>query len=238
MYSVNDWRNYIAHAYDWSTGKNPPDYNHDYYEKNKERILANRKAKNGGVRDFGGAGVGYKAKTDDGKSYENDDDWSDELTPEEIANIKAHNDQIEKNISELTKTVNDYIAANRGKLSNDQIAKLKKDLATQTEIAREQMISTKNSDDYNYVMGLRKKSGSSSKSSGGSSKRSSSSTSRKTSGSSSSGKNNPKNYTEGAKRRQTNTNSAKKTSEERRGSEGSLEDLRKRAQRDILKGRR
>ena len=135
--------------------------------------------------------------------------------------------------------MNDYIAANKGKLSNEQIAKLQKDLATQTEIAREQMISTKNSDDYNYVMNLRKKSGSSGKSSSSASvksqKRSSSNSSKK---SSSSGKNNPKNYTEGAKRRQTNTNSAKKTSEERRGSEGSLEDLRKRAQRDVLKGRR
>lgn len=243
LYSNNDWRDYLAHKegskYDWSTGKNSPDYNHDYYEKNKERILAARKAKNGGVRDFGGAGVGYKAKTDDGKSYENDEDWSDELSPEELKNIQAHNDQVEANIANLTKTVNDYIAANKGKLSNEQIAKLQKDLATQTEIAREQMISTKNSDDYNYVMNLRKKSGSSGKSSSSASvksqKRSSSNSSKK---SSSSGKNNPKNYTEGAKRRQTNTNSAKKTSEERRGSEGSLEDLRKRAQRDVLKGRR
>ncbi len=241
MYSVNDWRDYIAHAYDWSTGKNPPDYNHDYYEKHKAEILAKRKA-NGGVRDFGGAGVGYKAKTDDGKSYENDDDWSDELTPEEIKNIQLHNEQIEKNIAEITKTVNDYIAANRGKLSNDQIAKLQKDLATQTEIAREQMISTKNSDDYNYVMGLRKKSGSSGKSSSGSSNRSStrstkksSSKSSNSSNSSSSGRNNPKNYTEGARRRQTNTNKAKESTEERRGSEGSLSDLEKRAQNDVLR---
>ena len=154
MYSVNDWRDYLAHKYDWSTGKNPPDYNHDYYEKNKERILANRK---GGVRDFGGAGVGYKAKTDDGKSYNNDDDWADELTDEELKNIDAHNKQVEANIAQLTKTVNDYLAANKDKLSPEQIKKLQSDLQTQTEIAREQMISTKNSDDYNYVMDLRKK---------------------------------------------------------------------------------
>lgn len=206
LYSNNDWRDYLAHKegskYDWSTGKNSPDYNHDYYEKNKERILAARKAKNGGVRDFGGAGVGYKAKTDDGKSYENDEDWSDEMSPEELKNIQAHNDQVEANIANLTKTVNDYIAANKGKLSNEQIAKLQKDLATQIGIAREQMISTKNSDDYEYMKSLRKKSGSSG---------SSSSSSRRSSGGSSksSGKNNPKNYTEGAKRKNTNENKAK-----------------------------
>ena len=241
MYSVNDWRDYIAHAYDWSTGKNPPDYNHDYYEKNKERILANRKAKNGGVRDFGGAGVGYKAKTDDGKSYENDDDWSDELSPEELANIKAHNEQVEKNIAQITKTVNDYLAANKGKLSNEQIAKLQKDLSTQIEIAREQMISTKNSDDYDYVMGLRKNSGGSSKSSGGSSSKSSSkssssrssskSSSSSSSSKSSSGKNDPKIHTEGAKRRSSNS-----SDKEARGSLGTLDDLRKRAEKDILRG--
>jgi hypothetical protein len=171
LYSYNDWRVYLAHRdeekskYDWSTGTNPPDYNHDYYEKHKEEILAKRKSKDGAVRDFGGNGVGYKAKTDDGKSYENDEDWSDELTDEEKKNIQLHNEQVEKNISDLEKTVNDYITANKGKLSDDQISKLQKDLATQTEIAREQMISTKNSDDYDYMMSLRKnKSNSKSKS--------------------------------------------------------------------------
>lgn len=221
LYSFNDWRDYLAHKdaskYDWSTGKNPPDYNHDYYEKHKAEIMAKRKE---GVRDFGGAGVGYKAKTDDGKSYENDDDWSDELSPEELKSIQAHNDQVEKNIAEITKTVNDYLAANKGKLSNEQIAKLQKDLATQTEIAREQMISTKNSDDYNYVMDLRKKSGGSGKSSasssssGGSSKKSSGGSSKSSSGGSSkssSGKNDSKNYTEGAKRRKSNQESSLKT---------------------------
>lgn len=208
LYSNNDWRDYLAHKegskYDWSTGKNPPDYNHEYYEKHKAEILAKRKG-NGGVRDFGGNGVGYKAKTDDGKSYENDDDWSDEMSPEELKNIQAHNDQVEANIANLTKTVNDYIAANKGKLSNEQIAKLQKDLATQTEIAREQMISTKNSDDYNYMKSLRKNSGSSgsSKSSSSSSKRSSGGSSKKSSGASKSM------YTEGAKRKNSNENKAK-----------------------------
>lgn len=206
IYSYNDWRDYLAHAderkskYDWSTGTNPPDYNHDYYEEHKDEILRKRKNKRGAVRDFDGAGVGYKAKTEDGSSYENDSDWSDELTSEEMRNIQAHNEQVEKNIAELTKTVNDYISANKGKLSNDQVAKLKKDLATQTEIAREQMISTKNSDDYNYIMGLRKKAGGSG--------RSSSSGGRSSSSSKSSNKVDPKIYTEGARRRQTNTNSA------------------------------
>lgn len=177
MYSVNDWRDYLAHKYDWSTGKNSPDYNHDYYEKNKDKILAKRK-KNG-VRDFGGSGVGYKAKTDDGSSYNNDDDWADELTDDELKNIDAHNKQVEANIAQITKTVNDYIAANKDKLSPEQIKKLQSDLRTQTEIAREQMISTKNSDDYNYVMGLRKQNGGSKSSSSKPYSNSSNSTSNK-----------------------------------------------------------
>lgn len=178
MYSVNDWRDYLEHKYDWSTGKNPPDYNHDYYEKNKERILANRKG-NGGVRDFGGSGVGYKSKTDDGKSYNNDTDWADELTDEELKNIDAHNKQVEANIAQLTKTVNDYINANKDKLLPEQIKKLQSDLNTQTEIAREQMISTKNSDDYNYIMDLRKKNNAAKAASGGSSGGSKKSTPKK-----------------------------------------------------------
>lgn len=169
MYGANDWRSYLAHKYDWSSGKNPSDYNHDYYEKHKEEILANRKNKNGAVRDFGGAGVGYKAKKDNTtgeneEDYENDDDWADELTDEEKKNIQAHNDQVEKNIAELTKTVNDYITANKDKLSAEQIDKLKKDLATQISIAKEQKINTKNSDDHKYVMDLRKKAADSSSS--------------------------------------------------------------------------
>lgn len=172
LYSNNDWRDYISHKdggkYDWSSGKNPSDYNHDYYEKHKAEILANRKSKDGAVRDFGGAGVGYKAKKDNTtgeneKDYENDDDWSDELTADEKKNIEAHNAQVDKNIAELTKTVNDYLKANEGKLSPEQVEKLKKDLATQTAIAKEQKINTKNSDDYKYVMDLRKKAGSNSK---------------------------------------------------------------------------
>lgn len=168
LYSNNDWRDYLSHKYDWSSGKNPSDYNHDYYEKHKAEILVNRKNKDGGVRDFGGAGVGYKAKKDNTtgeneEDYENDDDWSDELTDEEKKNIEAHNAQVDKNIAELTKTVNDYLKANEGKLSPEQVEKLKKDLATQTSIAKEQKINTKNSDNYKYVMDLRKRAGSNSK---------------------------------------------------------------------------
>lgn len=177
MYGSNDWRNYLAHKakkgeskYDWSTGKNPPDYNHDYYEKHKEQIFAQRAKHDGKTidevesenvrkwdRGDGVKGVGYKAKTDDGKSYENTDDWSDELTDDEKKNIDAHNAQVDKNIEELTKSVEDYIEKNKDKLSDDEIKKLKDDLQTQIDIANEQRISTKNSDDYEYIMELREK---------------------------------------------------------------------------------
>ena len=159
-YSYNDWRYFLAHKegskYDWSTGTNPPEYNHDYWEKHKEEIMAKRRQKNGSVRTFGENGVGYKSRSEDKKSYENRDDYSNELTDDEKKNIRAHNDQVQANIDSLTKSVNDYITANKDKLTSDQIAALRKDLATQVEIAREQMISTKNSDDYEYIKSLRK----------------------------------------------------------------------------------
>lgn len=194
-FSQNDWRYYtLMHRadkgeskYDWSSGTNPSDYNHDYWEAHKDEIMAKRRQKNGAVRDFGGSGVGYKAKKDGTtgehlSDYENDDDWSDELTADELKNIDAHNKQVDANIAALTKSVEDYIAANAGKLTPDQIAKLRADLRTQISIANEQRINTKNSDDYNYIMSFRKSSGSSSKgpsrSSEGSSKRSSNSSSR------------------------------------------------------------
>lgn len=183
-YTYNDWRYYLQHKaekgkskYDWSSGKNPPDYNHDYWEKNKEEILAQRAKKAGksvgdvekeNIRDFGGSGIGYKSKKDgtDGTNlsdYENDDDWTDELTDEEKKNIDAHNKQVDENIANLKKTVEDYIAANKDKLGEEGIKKLRDNLQTQINIANEQRINTKNSDDYNYIMSLRKKNGESSK---------------------------------------------------------------------------
>lgn len=168
-FSQNDWRYYtLMHRadkgeskYDWSSGTNPSDYNHDYWEAHKEEIMAKRRQKNGAVRDFGGSGVGYKAKKDGTtgehlSDYENDDDWSDELTADELKNIDAHNKQVDANIAALTKSVEDYIAANGDKLTPDQIAKLRADLRTQISIANEQRINTKNSDDYNYMMSFRK----------------------------------------------------------------------------------
>lgn len=169
-YSINDWRYFLAHKegskYDWSSGKNPSDYNHDYWEQHKDEILAKRRQKNGAVRDFGGAGVGYKAKKDGTtgenlSDYENDEDWSDELNNDELSNIEKHNKIVDDNIASLKKTVNDYINANRDKLTPDQINALQDDLRTQISIANEQRINTKNSDDRNYVMGLRKQSGAS-----------------------------------------------------------------------------
>lgn len=39
LYSNNDYRSYLEHKsrWDWSSGKNPSDYNHDYYMRNKEK---------------------------------------------------------------------------------------------------------------------------------------------------------------------------------------------------------
>lgn len=175
-YSFNDFRDYLEHKeggskYDWSSGKNPSDYNHDYYEKNKERILAQRAKRTGksieevekeSIRDFGGHGVGYKAKKDNttgekDEDYEDTDDWSDEMTDDEKKNVSAHNKTVEENIAAVTKTVHDFIERNKDKLSPDEVSNLMKSLDTQIDIAREQAINTKNSDDREYVMNLRKK---------------------------------------------------------------------------------
>ena len=203
-YAYNDWRYYLQHRaekgkskYDWSSGKNPPDYNHDYWEKNKEEILAQRAKKAGksvsdvekeNVRDFGGKGVGYKSRSKDGKSYEDRDDWSSELSDDEKKNIEAHNKQIDENIANLKKTVEDYIAANKDKLGEEGIKKLRDNLQAQIDIANEQRISTKNSDDRDYIMGLRKQSESGSSSDSDSSTGSSSGSRSSSKSSSSSSK--------------------------------------------------
>lgn len=158
--TMEEWKDYyLAHTkhgeskYDWSTGTNSSEYNHDYWEKNKERILQKRKESKG-VRDFGGKGVGNKARSDDGSSYNNMEDWSDELTDEEKERIKKHNETVEDNIKKVTETVENYIKEHP-EMSEEAKKKLRKDLADQISIAREQMISTKNSDDYEYIKGTK-----------------------------------------------------------------------------------
>lgn len=167
--TMEEWKDYyLAHTkhgeskYDWSTGTNSSEYNHDYWEKNKERILQKRKESKG-VRDFDGKGVGNKARSADGKSYNDMDDWSGELTDEQKENIKKHNETVEDNIKKVTETVENYIKEHP-EMSEEAKKKLRKDLADQISIAREQMISTSNSDDYAYIMG-KKASSSSEKSS-------------------------------------------------------------------------
>lgn len=126
---TNDWRTYLSHSLELrhSWGKKPEqkarekEYNHEYYEKNKERILAARK-KHG---DTGYSGKYFKDDDDsngggsasidtEDKSLEELMKLNDEMggyDEEAMKNIRQHNQNILDNISALTKNVNDYIAA-------------------------------------------------------------------------------------------------------------------------------
>lgn len=128
---TNDWRTFLAHSLELkhSWGKKPEqkarekEYNHEYYEKNKERILAARK-KHGDSNYSGNSTVeGDEGTEYEGNTYGNIGD--EERTLEELMklnaemggydeaameNIRQHNENILKNISALEENVNEYIA--------------------------------------------------------------------------------------------------------------------------------
>lgn len=190
MYSENDWRSYsearagfmLAHSW----GKKPEqkakekEYNHDYYERNKELILARRKKH------------GDKDHTSDAITSEEDSDQraADNQTeveelmrinaeiggypPEVMENIKKHNQNVIDNINAITKHVNDYLRANAGKLSSDEITKIRANLQSQVDKQRDMMLDLRKESTRGYLEDLGYKSSggkkSSSKSSGSGSK--------------------------------------------------------------------
>ena len=120
MYSENDWWSYLAHSW----GNKPEqkahekEYNHEYYERNKERILAARKA--------------HGDEDHKGEEFKTDDNLDDRIVseveeleklmeinadlggyPDDVMeNIKQHNQNIIDNIKALSDKVGGYMKDN------------------------------------------------------------------------------------------------------------------------------
>lgn len=181
-YTENDWWSFLSHsherslAHSWGTKPEQKqaekEYNHEYYEKNKERILAARK-KHGDK-----AYEGRKIESQDDIKSRMDDETSDleELmkknaeaggySDEVMENIRKHNQNILDNIKALTEKVNGYINDNPN-MSSEQKSELLKSLSDQINKAREQALdlSKESSHDYLKELGAERSSSGSSKSS-------------------------------------------------------------------------
>lgn len=198
-YSENDWWSFLAHSHSASLahswGKKPEqkaaekEYNHEYYEKNKEKILAARKKH--GDKDF----EGRKIESQDDIKSRMDDETSEleELmkknaeaggySDEVMENIRQHNQNILDNIKALTDKVNGYINDNPN-MSDEQKSELLKSLQTQIDKAREQTIDLSKESSHDYLKELGAERGSSSPSKSKSESSSSSSNSNSSSNSS------------------------------------------------------
>lgn len=133
-YGYNDWRSYLAHSlelrHSWGTKPEQKarekEYNHEYWEKNKERIMAQRRKHKD--KDWSGD---YKVKYEeseggDGKEYLNiadEENYLLDLIEKNAAlggydnaameNIRQHNENIIKNITALEEKINDYLGEHR-----------------------------------------------------------------------------------------------------------------------------
>lgn len=198
-YTENDWWSFLSHSHEMalahSWGTKPEQkaaekaYNKEYYEKNKERILAARK-KHGDK-----AYEGRKIESQDDIKSRMDDETSDleELmkknaeaggySDEVMENIRKHNQNILDNIKALTEKVNGYINDNPN-MSSEQKSELLKSLSDQINKAREQALDLSKESSHDYLKDL----GAERSSSSSSSKKSSSGSSGSSSSKSSSGK--------------------------------------------------
>ena len=128
---------------------------------------------------------------------EMDEDFADqnskhtEYSKDVLENVRKNNENVMKNIKNLTETVDKYLAANKGKLSQEQIAKLVKDTTQQIALEQKRLINLDSKEGKSYVDGLLKGGGKSSKSSGGVNTESSSKSSKSSKSSSQSSKASP-----------------------------------------------
>lgn len=217
MYSTNDWRDYLQH--NWGTSAKMKEaekkYNAEYYQKHRDEILKSRKKENASREElddqsdykFRGRKITSEDDLHKRASEEEDEvarlieenDKVDGFSDEVKANVKKHNEQVKKNIEELTATVNDYINAHP-EMSDEQRQNLADSLTKQLDRAHTQMIDLKSKSGKDYVNGLTKDT-KSSKSKSKSTKKSKSSRSSKK-------KNSSTTVTQN-----TNTNSSKDTEE-------------------------
>lgn len=183
MYSENDWWSYLEHSW----GKKPEQkaaekaYNKEYYEKNKERILAARKKH--GDTDHKGEAFKTDDNLDEKMSSEMEEleellrinaemgGYSDEM----MENIRQHNQNIIDNIKALSDKVSGYMKDNPN-MSEEQKTEMLASLREQIDKAKDMAIDLRKDSSKEYLSGAGASSGgSSSKSSGSSSKSSGSS---------------------------------------------------------------
>ena len=163
-------------------------YNAKYYEEHREEILAKLKEKKRNSYDYKQAestdDYDYWFKNHDKdslmkvanehsltESMEDMDVFADadealknaNLPPDVLENIRKNNENVRNNIATLYKTVEDYVAKNGGKLSQDDIAKMYNDAEKQANLELKRVIDVSSAEGKAYVSGG---SGSKSKSSG------------------------------------------------------------------------
>lgn len=218
-FSPNDWWSYLRHS--WGTKPEQKarekEYNHEYWEKNKERIMEVRR------RHGDKAHKGEEIKTSDNlndriasESGELEDlikinaemgGYSDEV----MENIRQHNQNIIDNIKALTDKVNSYINDNPD-MPEDQKKELLASLREQIDKAMDMAIDLRKESSRDYLSGDNSsepssKSSQKSSASNGSSEKSTAERNREIQAENA--KKLSKNrsiYTEGAKRRESNQN--------------------------------
>lgn len=174
MYSENDWWSYLQHS--WGTKPEQKqaekNYNHEYYEKNKERILAARK-KHG---DTDHKGEAFKTDDNLNEKMSSEVEELEELlklnaeaggySDEMMENIRQHNQNIIDNIKALSEKVSGYMKDNPN-MSEDQKKEMLASLREQIDKAKDMAIDLRKDSSKEYLSVASSSGGSSKKSSGG-----------------------------------------------------------------------
>lgn len=160
MYSENDWWSYLAHSW----GNKPEqkarekEYNHEYYERNKERILAARKK--------------FGDKDHKGKEFKTDDNLDERIvseveeleklieinadlggySDEQMENIRQHNQNIIDNIKALSEKVGSYMKDNPS-MSEEQKKEMLASLREQIDKAKDLAIDLRKDSSKEYLNG-------------------------------------------------------------------------------------
>ncbi len=159
-YSPNDWWSYLQHS--WGTKPEQKqaekNYNHEYYERNKERILAARKAH--GDQDHKGEEFKTSDNLDDKMVSEVEEleklmeinadlgGYSDEM----MENIRQHNQNIIDNIKALSDKVSGYMKDNPS-MSEEQKKEMLASLREQIDKAKDMAIDLRKDSSKDYLSG-------------------------------------------------------------------------------------
>lgn len=160
MYSENDWWSYLQHS--WGTKPEQKqaekNYNHEYYERNKERILAARKK----FGDEDHKGEEFKDTDNLDKKMVSEVEELEKLmeinadlggySDEMMANIKQHNQNIIDNIKALSDKVSGYMKDNPN-MSEEQKKEMLASLREQIDKAKDMAIDLRKDSSKEYLNG-------------------------------------------------------------------------------------